>query len=245
MRSWVSSFQQIIYFIIFFARVRTAQDRKAPILYNSRMQRLFHMLAAVALVYGVYVLIFKRWDYYSEAKREEEKTLIKKQGLSTRYYFISTPWLLGLNILSGGGFFFYWTYKQWQAMRAGFIRADKRPLAFSPVLRTLCFFFSLYQFNAILNRTCIYMRKHPAFPPWLWGTLIWLAPLAAALPLLSTAWRIAASAVFLIIPPILQKRVNSLSKTPPPFRLKTMEIVWVLICWVIYLGTAVLYKRFG
>ena len=84
------------------------------------MERLWSILIGIAILYAAYALGMKRWDYDSPAKREELKTRIKERGLSTRFYFISAGRLLGLNILCGGLFVFYWSYKQWQAVYAGY-----------------------------------------------------------------------------------------------------------------------------
>lgn len=200
------------------------------------MERLWSILIGIAILYAAYALGMKRWDYDSPAKREELKTRIKERGLSTRFYFISAGRLLGLNILCGGLFVFYWSYKQWQAVYAGYKSTSGHMPKGGPFLRAVFTFITFYQFNAILNRTCQYMRKKPALSPVIWGTLLWAGLAAAFIPALPVFWRILGGVMFIFAPYALQRRVNALPKELPPTRLKAAELFWVPVSWLIWTG---------
>lgn len=206
------------------------------------MEKLMNILLGTAILYAVYALGIKRWDYASEAKREEMKIRLQKQGLAVRYYFISTNKLLLLNLLSGGLFLFFWSYKQWQAVCAGYKNSSGKPLGGGPFWRAVFTVFTFYQFNAILNRTCLYMHKKPTLPCAVWGTLCWTGLTAACIPALPLFWRMAGGALFLYAPCALQKRVNALPKQLPPARLKTAEILWLPVSWIIWLALAAVLR---
>ena len=184
-----------------------------------------------------------RFDYTSEQKRQDIKVRIKRQGLSLQYYFISQRRLLILNILSGGLFVFYWAYKQWQAVHAGYRNTSGKILHGGPMLRSLFCAVSLYQLTAIINRTCVYLRKIPALPAVIWGTAWWGGLTAACLPFCPVWGRILGGIFFLITPYVLQKHVNSLPSQLPPNKIKWPEIVWLLLSWVLWAAAfAIWYK---
>lgn len=199
------------------------------------MEKLTPILAGITLLYLVYVLGMRKWDYTSAAKRQEQKLQLQKKGLSVRYYFTSPGTLLFFTLISGGLFTFYWLYKQWQAIRAGYKNAAHTPLKYPPFVRTLLspvFFFSLI---GIINRTCLYLRKPAAWPAWFWGTL-WLAGgFAVCLPL-PVYFRITGVLVFSLPPYVLQKHINSLPKQLPATKVKLPEIVGLLVCWLCWAG---------
>lgn len=209
------------------------------------MDRLYSILLGMALLFVFYVLGTRKWDYATEAKREAQKERLKKAGLSTCYYFISVRRLLLLNVLGGGLFVFYWAYKQWQAVRAGYKNAAGTALKMGPVFRALLIPFSFYQLNAIVNRTCLYMRKRPSFSPVFWGTVFWLGLAAVWVPVIPVWGRITGAAAFVLVPVVLQRRINTLPKELPPTRIKPAEIVWLCVCWFILAGGALLLKRYG
>lgn len=184
----------------------------------------------MTLLWAAYASATK-WDYSSRAKEQDLKNRLKQKGLSIRYYFIPARRMLLLNALSGGIFFFYWSFQQWRAVCSGYKNAAGVPLKYSPFLRTLFIFISFYQLTAVINHTCLYMRKKPAMGPFVWGTLLWGGLAAACTPFLGVYWRTAGGVLFLLAPYALQRRINSLAKELPPSRLKMPEIAAVLAGW--------------
>lgn len=200
------------------------------------MERLIHILLGVALVYGVYALGMKNWDYVSEAKRQELETCLREKGLSSKYYFIAAWQLFLMNLLCGGLFVFYWSYKQWQAVRAGYKSTRSPAPKGSPFLRSLFTFVTFYQFNSILNRTCLYMHKRPSLPAVFWGTVLWAGAAAALIPALPAFWRILGGILFVLAPCVLQRHINRLPKHLPPVRLKAAELFLLPVSWLIWTG---------
>lgn len=198
------------------------------------MEKIWQIIIGLAVFYAAYALSLKKWDYDSAAKREEAKLRLKRAGLSVRYYFIPANRLLVLNALSGGFFFWYWSYKQWQAVTAGYKNAAGGALKYGPLARAVFSFISFYQLTAVVNRTCAYMRKRPALPAVFWGSALAGGFTAACLPCLSPWWRAAGAALYIAAPYALQKRINALPKEPPPSRLKTNEILWVGLGWLVW-----------
>ena len=133
----------------------------------------------MALLWAAYASATK-WDYSSRAKEQDLRNRLKQKGLSIRYYFLPARRMLLLNVLSGGIFFFYWSFQQWRAVCSGYKNAANTPLKYPPVLRTLFIFISFYQLTAIINRTCLYMHQKPAMRPFVWGTLLWAGAAAAS-----------------------------------------------------------------
>ena len=209
------------------------------------MDRLLSILLGIAILYVFYALGIKKWDYTSQAKRDKEKERLKKAGLSTRYYFIPEKRLLLFNITSGGLFLFYWSFKQWQAVTAGFKNTDGTSLKYPPWLRAVCTFISFYQLNAIINRTCRYMRKRPTLSPAFWGTALWTGFAAVWVPALPAGGRITGALFFILAPYVLQRRINALPKELPPTRVKLPEILCLLFCWAALAGIWLLCKRLG
>lgn len=198
------------------------------------MERLPSILLGIALLYVFYVVGTRKWDYASEAKREALKEQLKKAGLSTCYYFIPARRFLILNVLGGGLFVFYWGYKQWQAVLAGYKNTAGTLPKGGPIWRAIFIPFSFYQLTAIVNRTCLYLRKKPSFSHWLWGTAFWAGLTAALLPMLP-AWVCGlGAAVFILAPYFIQKRINSMPKQLPPSRIKKAEIGWLVLCWILW-----------
>ena len=198
------------------------------------MQRLLSILGAIALIYFFYALSMKNWDYHSEQKRQAIREKIKQQGLSTRFYFISARRVLLLNLFSGGIFFFYWAYKQWQAIQTGYKNISRKSLSFGPEWRSLFIFVSFYQLVAIVNRTCVYMRKAPALAPFFWGTVQWVALAATCLPMLAWGWRALAAVCFLLPSYAVQNHINLLPKQLPARRISWAELLCLFIGWTLW-----------
>ena len=198
------------------------------------MERLYSILLGIGIIALLYWLGPGRFDYTSEQKRAEIKVRIKQHGLSLKYYFIPQRRLLFFNVFSGGFFAVYWMYKQWQAIRAGYKNTSGKVLRGGPLLRTIFAPISLYQFIAILNRTCIYLRKIPAFPAVVWGTLWWAGLVTTCLPMCPVWGRITGGLFFLITPYVLQGHVNNLPSKLPPARLKWAEMCCLFASWLLW-----------
>ena len=208
------------------------------------MERLISILAGIGILYAIYALGLKNFDYTSEQKRLQIKDQIKQEGLSTSFYFINAKRLLFFEMLSGGLFIFYWAYKQWQAILRGYKNTSGKKLSAGPLIRSLLIAISIYQLTAIINRTCVYMRKVPAFPPLIWGTALWGGAVAACLPILAGGWRVLGGVFCLAAPYVLQQHINSLPKELPPSRIKVMEIVWIVLSWLIWGGFVFAYGKY-
>ena len=209
------------------------------------MERLPSILLGIALLYVFYVVGTRKWDYASEAKREALKEQLKKAGLSTCYYFIPARRFLVLNVLGGGLFVFYWAYKQWQAIRTGYKNTAGTLPKGGPIWRAVFIAFSFYQLTAIVNRTCLSLRKRPSFSHWLWGTVFWAGLAAALLPMLPAWARVAGAALFILAPYYIQKRINSMPKELPPSRVKKAEIAWLIVCWGLWAILAFALTHYG
>jgi len=146
------------------------------------MEKLIKILIGFALLYGAYALFLKKWDYTSQAKRDEQKQQLKEKGLSACYFFIPPQRLLVLNVLSGGIFFFYWSFKQWQAVLSGYKNLAGTKLKMGPFGRAFWGILSFYQLTAIVNRTCAYMHKPQGLSHLFWGTALWAGLTVACLP---------------------------------------------------------------
>ncbi len=188
------------------------------------MQRLLEMLGTLAVLYAVYALSFKKWDYTSEEKRLERRAVLKAKGMSNTFYFIHARTLFVLNTLSGGLFVFYWLYRHWQAVLYGFKRTDGKALPGGPLLRAAGGFFTFFQLNAIICRTCEYMHHKAPLAPWAWGTL-WLGGLAGAVACPDWTGRIIGYLLFCGAPAALQNRLNALPKGTLPAAPKRAEIL--------------------
>ena len=208
------------------------------------MQRLLEMLLALAILYAVYALGMKKWNYTSQADREKRKTELKKLGLSNTFYFIHEYTFLVLNLASGGLFSFYWIYKQWQAVLQGFKRLEGGPLKHGAFVRTLGGGFTFFTLAALINRTCEYMRKKTAWPAGLWGTL-WLGGLMLVFCPFGTFYRLTGYALFCLAPVVYQNRLNALPKGPVSPAPKTAEIVACAAGLLVALALAVLIRVAG
>lgn len=207
------------------------------------MNRLLSLAVGLGILAFVYVLGLRRLDYASEQKRLAAKAQIKQDGLAVQYYFIPAGRLLAWWVLSGGLFGFYWLYRQWRAVCAGYRHAQGKKLAFGPLLRSVFGLISFYQLTAIVNRTCIYKRKTPAFPAAWWGTLFAGGAVAAALPLLPLWARLLGAGCFAAAPYAVQRHINLLPGTLPPLPVKLMEWLWLMLSWLIWAGLAVWFFR--
>ena len=202
------------------------------------MQRLLEMLLALAILYAVYALGMKKWNYTFQADREKRKTELKKLGLSNTFYFIHEYTFLVLNLASGGLFSFYWIYKQWQAVLQGFKRLEGGPLKHGAFVRTLGGGFTFFTLAALINRTCEYMRKKTAWPAGLWGTL-WFGGCALVFCPVGATYRLTGYLFFCLAPVVYQKRLNALPNeqiSPTP---KMTEIIASVMGLVVALGVAV------
>ena len=205
---------------------------------------MISIAAGLAILWAVYVLGLKNFDYASEEKRLKRKQQIKQEGLSTSFYFLPAKRLLFWEILSGGLFIFYWAYKLWQAVLHGYKNTSGKSLRFGPLVRSIFVGISIYQLTGIINRTCVYMRKIPAFPPWLWGTALWGGAVAAMLPMIPGGWRVLGAVFCLTTPYVLQTHINTLPKELPPTRIKIMEIIVLLISWCVWAATVWAYGKY-
>lgn len=209
------------------------------------MEKFLQIAVGILIIAAVYLLGMKRWDYASAAKRAAEKDRLKHAGLSVCYYFIPAGRLLLLNLLSGGFFLFYWSYKQWHAVRSGYKSSSAKSLKGGPLLRAAFTCFSFYRLTAIVNRTCMYLHKPPALPAAFWGTALWGGAAAACWPGLPAAARLAGAVLFFYAPYAVQKHVNLLPKQLPPSRLKAAEALCVPAGWLLWAALAYLCKIGG
>ncbi len=202
------------------------------------MERLIKILIGLALLYGSYALFLKRWDYTSEQKRAQEKQRLKEAGLSACYFFILPKNLLLLNLLSGGCFFFYWSYKQWQAILSGYKNLAGTHLKYGPFLRSMFGLFTFYQLVAIVNRTCAYMRKPQGLSHLFWGSVLWLGALVPMISALPVWARILGAVFFFAAPYVAQSHINTLPKDIPPSQFRWIELLPVVCGWAIW-GTVI------
>lgn len=208
------------------------------------MERIWHILAGAALIYLAYMMLLKKWDYNTEAKRHAHKDILKQKGLSTCYFFIHPYRLLGFNIISGGFFFFYWSYKQWKSVISGYKNVTRQPLRGGAFVRSIFGLFYFYPLAAIINRTCDYMGKTQMLSPIFWTIIFWGGLTAACLPVLDVFWRLLGAVCFFIPPFVLQKHINLLPKELPPVRLRVIELFFVFLGWIAWAAIFVLLKRF-
>lgn len=187
------------------------------------MERLIEMLAVLALIYAGYALGIKRWSYAaSQADREKRRTELKAQGLSNTFYFIHAGTLFFLILLSGGTFTFYWLYQQWKAVLHGFKRSDGTTLKYGPLVRTLAGAITFFSLGNIINRTCEYMHKTPAWPAAWWG-FWWICGLVLLFCPVGILGRILGALLFCAAPVAFQHRLNALPKTQIPVYPKPKE----------------------
>lgn len=195
------------------------------------MEKLINILIGFGLLYGSYLLFLKHSDYASQEKRAKKKQQLKEAGLSSCYFFILPKRLLLFNLLSGGFFFFYWSYKQWQAVLSGYKNLAGTRLRFSPLVRGIFGLLSFYQLMAIVNRTCVYMRKPKALSHLFWGTVLWTGLLGVCLPFLPVWGRVMCGGLFLYTPYVAQTHINTLPQEIPPSKIRRAEIGVILLSW--------------
>ena len=198
------------------------------------MEKLIKILIGFALLYGAYALFLKKWDYTSQAKRDEQKQQLKEKGLSACYFFIPPQRLLVLNVLSGGLFFFYWSFKQWQAVLSGYKNLAGTKLKMGPFGRAFWGILSFYQLTAIVNRTCAYMHKPQGLSHLFWGTALWAGLTVACLPWVPWWGRILGAFFFLYPPYALQQHINNLPKEIPPSKFRWIELLPMACGWVFW-----------
>lgn len=202
------------------------------------MQRLLEIFLALGILYAVYALGMKKWNYSTESDREKRKAELKKLGLSNTFYFIHARTFFVLNLVSGGLFSFYWFFKQWQAALKGFKRLEGEPLKYGPFMRALGAPITFFPLAALINRTCEYMRKKTAWPAGWWGSL-WLGGLVLVFCPVETFLRLTGYVFFCLAPVVYQNRLNALPKdsvSPAP---KKAEIVAAVIGLMLALGLTV------
>lgn len=204
------------------------------------MERIGQLLLAFALLYGVYALTLKNWNYTTEADKQAARNRLKKLGLSSQYFMTAPGKLYTLSFLSGGLFLFYWFYQQWKAVCRGYKNTDETPLRFSPELRALFACVSVFQLLHIVNRTAQYLRKPTSFPAAFWGVVFWLAGIAAFAAQGASA-AVTAYAVFLAVPCVIQARINAMVGQTPPNNPKTAE--WVIALLGMAITTSVIWLR--
>ncbi|MBR3603236.1 MAG: hypothetical protein IKL48_00870 [Elusimicrobiaceae bacterium] len=207
------------------------------------MEKLIKILIGFALLYGTYALFLKRWDYTSKEKEKELRQELKKAGLSSCYFFILPNRLLLFNVLSAGVFYFYWIYKQWQAVLSGYKNLKGTSLKFGPFVRAVFGLFSFYQLMAIVNRTCVYMHKPQALSHLFWGSMLWIGA-GVALSFNLPIWaRILGAFFFFSSSYIAQKQINLLPKQIPPSKLRWIEILVIFCGWIWWGGVIFLFLK--
>ena len=207
------------------------------------MEQFLQMIAVLAALYIAYALTLKKWDYASEAKRTERRTQLKELGLSNTFYFIHAGTLFILNAVSGGLFAAYWLFRQWKAVLVGFRRLSGQPLAGGAFVRTLGGAVTFFGLNAIICRTCEYMRKKSPLPPWVWGTL-WLGGLIGTILVKPLFWRACCYALWVGAPAALQRRLNALPEQTLSTKPKSSELAFAVFGLVCVLGAAAAIRTF-
>ncbi|WP_428052871.1 hypothetical protein [Candidatus Avelusimicrobium stercoris] len=207
------------------------------------MEQFLQMVAVLAALYIAYALTLKKWDYASEAKRTERRTQLKELGLSNTFYFIHAGTLFILNAASGGLFAVYWLFRQWKAVLVGFRRLSGQPLAGGAFVRTLGGAVTFFGLNAIICRTCEYMRKKSPLPPWVWGTL-WLGGLIGTILVKPLFWRACCYALWVGAPAALQRRLNALPEQTLSAKPKPGELAFAIFGLVCVLGAAAAIRTF-
>ncbi len=207
----------------------------AEFFYNKAMERLLEMLGAIAAVYIVYKLGMGKWDYTSPHKRNQRKTELKEEGLSTRFYFMQprTQWVM--TAVSGGLFTFYWVYAQWKQIASGFKRLDGSSLEGGAFRRAVGSVWSMFALMNIINRTCEYMHKRMSWPSWLWGTL-WLAGLVVIFCPVPVWVRVLGYIVWCSVPVIFQRRLNTLTHKHISAWPRAVEIIFMLLGMAVTAG---------
>ena len=204
------------------------------------MERLIEMVAVLGILYAGYALGIKRWGYATQADVEKRRTYLKEKGLANTFYFIHAGTLFVLIVCSGGAFMLYWAFQQWKAVLHGFKRTSGGPLKHGPFLRALCSVVTFFTLAGIINRTCEYMRKQPAWPAAWWGTL-WIGGLFVAL--LPLSWWACGTGffIFCLAPAVLQHHLNALPKTTLPLLPKPREVVATILGLTVVLGALLLF----
>ena len=206
------------------------------------MERLIEMLTVLALLYAGYALGIKRWSYAStQADREKRRTELKAKGLCNTFYFIHAGTLFFLILFSAGTFTLYWMFQQWKAVLKGFRRSDGIPLKYGPLLRTLFGLITFFSLAGIINRTCEYMRKTPAWPAAWWGSL-WLGGFLMVLLAQSLLVRGVGFFLFCLAPSVLQHRLNALPKTRLSVKPKPREFAASALGLIVVIGTIILLR---
>ena len=232
----------IIYILVFFEHscLKTLSNYRENF-YNRYMERLIEMGVVIALLYAGYALGIKRWNYSSQADRERRRALLKEKGLCNTFYFIHAGLLFFLIVFSGGTFTFYWIYQQWKAICQGFKRTDGRKLSGGPLAQTLKSPFSFFTLGGIINRTCEYMHKSPAWPSGWWGS-VWLCGFVTAC--IPWAWsaRIIGAFLFCIVPPVYQRHLNTLPKKRVPVKPKPKELIAAALGLVVVIAVCLVLR---
>lgn len=205
------------------------------------MERLLEMLGVLAVMYAVYALSVKNWNYTSESVREKRKAELKKQGLTNTFYFINARTQLVLTLISGGTFTLYWMYQQWRAVQRGFKRTDGKTLAGGPLLRTLSAVVTFFSLAGIINRTCEYMHQPTAWPAGLWG-LVGIGGLVSIVLPIQWPVKLLGYFLFCAVPAIYQRRLNALPKNPISAAPKLAELAAAAVGLIGVLGVALLLR---
>jgi hypothetical protein len=192
------------------------------------MAEFLQMAVVIAVLYIFYSVTIKKWNYSTEAQRKERRTLLKKRGLSNTFYFIHDKTLFFLNAASGGLFTFFWLFRQWQAVKAGFKRTSGAPLKYGPFLRTFFGLVTFFSLNALISRTCEYMHKKTPLPPIVWSTL-WIAGLILVLFATGYGAKIFGYLLWCYAPCALQHRLNAFPTQALDPRPKPTEIAATVI----------------
>lgn len=192
------------------------------------MERLLTMLGVIGGMYVLYAISMGRWQYNSPAVREKRNTQFKKDGMSDQFSFVNPYTLWVLNLASAGTFTFYWLYKQWKVIRAGFKRTSRVPLKINATFRAILGVWSFLALGNLVNRTCEYTHHRTSFPAVFWWA-VWLAgPVLLLLPT-SYGWKIAGYLIFCTVPVIFQRRINTLTRDYLPLFPRAIELAATLI----------------
>ena len=130
-------------------------------------------------------------------------------------------------------------FQQWKVIVHGFKRSDGQTLKYGPLVRTLASAVTFFPLAGIINRTCEYMRRPPAWPAAWWGSL-WLGGLIMAFLPQGPLVRGIGIFLFCLAPAALQHRLNALPKTRLSAKPKPKEFVAAALGLTVCAGSVVL-----
>ena len=95
--------------------------------------------------------------------------------------------------------------------------------------------FTFFTLGGIINRTCEYMHKAPAWPAVWWGCL-WLGGLITVFLPVEPTIRLLGAFVFCWVPTAYQRHLNTLPKKSLPVKPKPKEVIAAAFGLTIMLG---------